>query len=358
MPQRTELVRALRRITKVVASDRGLDPVLREVMRQLLRMVPADDCSVMLTDAAGKWLIFRDAIGLSKWEVQNIRFRVGEGVAGWVAKFRRPCLIRDARKDPRYVPVAGQRTSIRSLMSVPLMAGGKTIGVLNLTHRSKVNAFRKADIELLLLLADHVSLEIENHRLYELSISDGLTGLYNHRFVLRRTREETAEAKRYRTPLSLLMLDLDHFKRVNDTHGHPAGDRVLMGMAQILREHTREADILSRYGGEEFLLVLPNTGRDGARHIAERLRRQVAATDLGGAALRLRMTVSVGLASYPDDAEDPEALIKAADDALYAAKRAGRDRVMAAGELKAPPKPPRKRSRRLAADSHARRAGR
>lgn len=332
MPSGTELVRALRKITKVVASDLGLDPVLRAVMRHLLRLVPADDCSVMLVDDSGRYLIFRDAIGLSKWEVQNIRFRIGEGIAGWVAKRRRPCLVRDARRDRRFVPVPGQKTSIRSLVCVPLLADGKTIGVLNLTHRRRANAFGKLDIELLLLLADHISLEIENHRLYELSISDGLTGLYNHRFISRRLREEVAEAKRYRTPLSVLMLDLDRFKSVNDTHGHPAGDRVLMGMAELLRKSSREADILSRYGGEEFLLVLPSTAKEGARVIAERLRVAAAAAPFGGSALKLHLTVSIGIASYPEDAGDPEALVKAADDALYAAKQGGRDRVVAAGD--------------------------
>ena len=267
MKQTVELVRALRRITKVVASDLGLDPVLHEVMRLLLRMVPADDGAVMLIDKTGQFLIILDSIAVPKWEVENVRFRVGEGVAGWVANHRLPCVVRDARTDARYRQVPGQRSTIRSLVCVPLVADGKTIGVLNLTNRRRAGAFGKRHVELLQLLADHVSLEVENNRLYELSISDGLTGLYNHRFILRRLREEVAEARRYRTPLSVVMADIDHFKRINDTHGHPVGDRVLVEMAQVLRSNMREADIVARFqGGKNAGHTLVVDGRQRVLH--------------------------------------------------------------------------------------------
>jgi diguanylate cyclase (GGDEF)-like protein len=170
-----------------------------------------------------------------------------------------------------------------------------------------------------------------NRRLSQLAITDGLTGLYNHRHLHERLGKEVARSTRSRLPLSLLMIDVDLFKRYNDRHGHPAGDAVLRELSQLLSEGRRVNDAVARYGGEEFALLLVDTPRSAAVGVAEQLRARVAAHDFAhGDRPVQRLTISVGVATCPDDATTPADLVQAADDALYAAKHAGRDAVRAA----------------------------
>jgi len=178
-------------------------------------------------------------------------------------------------------------------------------------------------------------LEEKNRELERLSISDGLTGLYNHRHIHGLLAEEFERVERTNDSMSVAMFDLDRFKSVNDTYGHQAGDRVLVDLAEILRETARDIDRLGRYGGEEFMALLPETGIDDAAVFVERVRREVARRHFDiGRTEPLRMTVSAGVASYPHTLVDsPETLVSLADQALYAAKRGGRDRVVRFDEL-------------------------
>ncbi len=172
-------------------------------------------------------------------------------------------------------------------------------------------------------------LEEKNRELERLSISDGLTGLYNHRHIHGLLHEEWERAQRTGERLTLAMFDLDHFKAVNDTHGHQAGDRVLQGLADILRETAREIDRLGRYGGEEFMAVLPETGIDNGEVFVERVRRDVARRPFRVNGRSIRMTVSAGIATYPHaEVDTPGALVRCADQALYAAKAGGRNLVV------------------------------
>lgn len=179
--------------------------------------------------------------------------------------------------------------------------------------------------------------EEKNQELEQLSISDGLTGLFNHRHMHEVLHEEFERSKRTEEPLSVVMFDLDHFKEVNDTHGHPVGDRVLQELATILRDTAREIDKLGRYGGEEFMAILPDTGADAATTFAERVRARVERHPFAvGPTEALNMTLSAGVATYPDaGVSDPRALIRGADQGLYAAKRQGRNRVTRYGEHRA-----------------------
>jgi two-component system, cell cycle response regulator len=170
----------------------------------------------------------------------------------------------------------------------------------------------------------------KNLELERLSISDGLTGLYNHRHIHGLLAEEYERVARSNDCMSVAMLDLDHFKQVNDTYGHQAGDRVLVELADILRESARDVDRLGRYGGEEFMALLPETCMDDAAVFVERVRREVARRPFDiGRDEPLRMTISAGVATFPHDMIDSvEALVRSADEALYAAKAAGRDRIV------------------------------
>lgn len=185
---------------------------------------------------------------------------------------------------------------------------------------------------------DHVGtyirqLEERNRTLERLVLCDGLTGLYNHRHAQDRLREELARAHRYRRDLALLLLDVDQFKRVNDSLGHPAGDRILVWVARVLRSSIRDTDVAARYGGDEFAVILPEASHDGGRAVGERIRAAVQAMDIpaGG---QPRVTVSVGVAAFPTDADDASSLIEQADRALYQAKREGKNRVVVARDAR------------------------
>jgi two-component system, cell cycle response regulator len=172
-----------------------------------------------------------------------------------------------------------------------------------------------------------------NTRLAQLAVTDGLTGLYNHRHLHERLSLEVERSQRSGLPLSLLMLDVDHFKQFNDTFGHPAGDEVLRQLARVLNDTRRANDVVARYGGEEFAVILVDTAKFTAAKVAERVRERIAAHDFSDAAQRAgNISVSIGVATFPDDGADAEGLVRAADTALYAAKRAGRNRVVLATE--------------------------
>ena len=172
-----------------------------------------------------------------------------------------------------------------------------------------------------------------NARLAQLAVTDGLTGLYNPRYFHERLATEVERSQRSGLALSLLMLDVDHFKQFNDTFGHPAGDEVLRQLARVLADVRRDGDVIARYGGEEFAVILIDTTKSTATEVAEQIRERVFANDFSEAAQRAgRIGVSIGVATLLDDGGDAEALVRAADTALYAAKRAGRNRVVLATE--------------------------
>jgi two-component system cell cycle response regulator len=179
-------------------------------------------------------------------------------------------------------------------------------------------------------------LEVANKRLRKLSITDGLTGLYNHRHVHELLRDEFERSRRSEEPLAVCMLDLDRFKAVNDTYGHPTGDVILYETARILDETAREIDMVGRYGGEEFIAILPNTDEDEAGRFAERVRRAVEEYLFRDEENEIRMTCSLGVASFPArGVDEPEELLKKADEALYQAKGSGRNRVVRASAMDA-----------------------
>ncbi len=162
------------------------------------------------------------------------------------------------------------------------------------------------------------------------SITDALTGLYNHRYLHERLSEELHRAREHSSPLSMLFLDLDHFKDYNDANGHSAGDAVLREVAHLIEQSVRNVDVAARYGGEEFVVLLVETGRETALMVAERIRERLRAA--GYSADGVPLTVSIGVAGYPDDADHREDLLEKADAAMYLAKRRGRDQVASAGE--------------------------
>jgi diguanylate cyclase (GGDEF)-like protein len=223
--------------------------------------------------------------------------------------------------------------SVRSLLAVPLAIKQQTIGLLTADDTREAHSFLEDEVNLVSAIANQAVLAIENARLYqqvkEQAITDGLTSLYNHRYFQLRFTEEFAHSKRYGNDLSIIMLDIDHFKEYNDTYGHIAGDLALKEIANLTRASVRENDMVARYGGEEFVIILPMTNQDGARVVAERIREAVRVCKFLGdlTAPQVSITVSLGIASYSPRHENRELLLKEADAALYRAKEQGRNQT-------------------------------
>jgi diguanylate cyclase (GGDEF)-like protein len=191
------------------------------------------------------------------------------------------------------------------------------------------------------VIANQVAISLQNGRmvqaLEEQATTDGLTGLVNHRTFQERCAAMLGRADRHRFRVALILTDIDHFKKINDAYGHPAGDQVLGRVAAILKRSARKIDIVARYGGEEFAIVLEGTDRSGARQLAERIRQEVGEQSFESTKGRFAATLSLGVAVYPDDARTKQELITRADQALYAAKHAGRNRTVCHGEIDKPP---------------------
>jgi diguanylate cyclase (GGDEF)-like protein len=317
---------ALFEIGKLIGSD--LDPgiLLSRIAELVCQLIDAKACSIMLLDASRKRLLAKAAYGLRTERMHTLSFQVGEGVAGWVVARGEPALIHDVEKDARFVPLPGNQTPIASLLCVPLIARGERVGVVTATAE-RANAFDAGHLELVRFIAMTIALDIENVRLHRVAVTDPLTGAYNREFLMQRLPAEIEVANDRELALSVAMVDVDHFKLVNDQHGHGVGDIVLAEVARRLRAAIRGGDVLVRYGGEEFLTILPRADAGRAWEVGERMRQRVCerAFEVGdGVTLLLR--ISIGIAQWRLG-QDMPSLIERADTALYEAKKAGRNRV-------------------------------
>jgi len=238
-------------------------------------------------------------------------------------------IVNDGYKDPLFKSfdsTADMEKTIRNLISVPLKIKDRVTGVINGTNKLEQDSFSEEDQRLLEALAQQAAMAVEHARLYELAITDGLTKLFIHRYFQARLEEEIVRAKRYHTACSLILFDIDHFKKFNDTYGHQQGDIVLIEVAKLMKLTVRDTvDIPARYGGEEFVIILPETDAKGALLVAERLRKTIEAYDFPGQEQALKVTVSLGVSTFPDHASTKSVLVKKADLALYECKNRGRN---------------------------------
>ncbi|MCX7957526.1 MAG: sensor domain-containing diguanylate cyclase [Deltaproteobacteria bacterium] len=318
-------VACLYEITRVINSGRELEYVLKFVSREIVSLMDAETASVMLLDESGTELLSKASFGLTPEEEKKITFRVGEGVAGWVVSNGVAARIPDVSLDERFKVSEHQANVITSLLAVPLKIHNNIIGVLTATH-SKKDAFDIQDETILTLLGNSIVLDIENARLYRLSITDPLTKVYNRQFLYNKLPEEISRFTRYRTPLSIILFDVDNFKKFNDTYGHNAGDYILRNMASVVKQNIRGVDMLVRYGGEEFLILSPESSMEDAFAISERIRQEIEKTEFFFDEKCLKITISLGVAQYRAGLT-PEEFIRGADKALYLAKQNGRNRT-------------------------------
>jgi len=337
-PQTT--ARKLAILTDVVKTANSiLEPrkVIELVMEKIRQLIPSEAWSVLLVDEERHELVFEAARGTKGGDLTAFRIRIGEGVAGWVAASGKPAIVNDAAHDPRFTRRVDARTQFetRSILAAPLVSRGRTIGVLEVINRLG-GRFTRQDLALVLTLVEPCAIAIENATLFQrteqLTITDDLTRLFNSRYLNLYLGREISRCKRHGIPLSVIFLDLDGFKGVNDQYGHLAGSGTLTEVGTILAAGVRESDILARYGGDEFVVVLPETPASGALVIAERLRRAIEEHRfLEPQGVCARISASFGIATYPDHALSPEGLIQKADQAMYRVKERDKNGIEVAG---------------------------
>jgi diguanylate cyclase (GGDEF)-like protein len=319
-------------IGKAINYISDLKKLLQYILSQAIEITSAEKGSIMLYDMETDRLNIRVLAGLPDMayqdmvnnnEVQCRSFQPGEGIAGRVFLTAKPIVVNNIQADELFV---GSETSFaRSIACIPMVVYSEPIGVINVTNKRQSEGFSEEDVNMLKAVADQAAVAVNKAQLWDMAVTDPLTGHYVRRYFMMKLQEEIHRAERYNKVLSVIMADLDHFKSVNDTYGHSAGDRVLQAVGHYMRKNIRDVDILARYGGEEFVFLLPDADKEAAVCLSERLRRgleELRVDDLPTPSL------SLGVASYPADSLKLEDLIQHADAALYTAKQAGRNRTV------------------------------
>ncbi len=323
-------------ISQAVNFIDDLKRLLQVIIQKALVTLDAEKGSLMLYDYSLNALQVRIVSGLqdkkleeaiNNGAVQCAKIGVGEGIAGTVFLERKPIITNLGSADPRFI-AKEVLSNTKSLLCVPLIAKGEVIGVINITNKKHDKLFNQKDLEFITSLANQAAIAIDNAKLYELATKDGMTKLYIYRHFYTLLENEIRRCSRYKRNMSLIMMDIDNFKRINDTYGHLTGDTILKNLAIVLQESVRKIDIPARYGGEEFVVILPETDKEEACIIAERIRKNISQIVVKvNETQNLSPTVSIGVAQYTTDGKEAKELINAADTALYYSKHNGKNMV-------------------------------
>jgi len=319
--------------TRLIASLK-IDDIAPSLIDAVYSIAPQERVSIALFTPKGEQFEMVRQIGFALSEGST--FDLGTTRIGLVARSREPDYISNLRNE-RSPVLPFKIHDEGSLFIMPLSYEKELLGILIFLSPIP-NAIRPYQIELLKVLGNQAASSLANAKFHaeieRMAITDGLTGLFNHRNFQEKLAAEFRRLERFSAPLSLLLIDIDFFKKINDSYGHPAGDEVLRGVARVIRETVRSVDIPARYGGEEFAALLPGTNHEGALKMAERLRESIEKTRFPFEGKELRVTVSIGAATSPHDAVAKEELVEKTDKALYYAKRNGRNRCVPWKEVK------------------------
>lgn len=330
-------VAVFQELGKALTSSLQLDQVLRTIMEKIDEFLRPDNWSLLLLDQEKQELYFELAVGKASQALKDVRVKVGQGIAGWVAQHGETVVVPDTSKDTRFFSKVDEKTKTetQSIVAVPVKFRDTCLGVIELINCIGPEGFDPRDLKLLEALSDFAAIALENarhvKRIHELTITDDCTSLYNARHMSFILETEIYRSQRYNYEFSLVFIDLDHFKQVNDTHGHLVGSRLLAEIGNSLKARCRLIDFAFRYGGDEFVILLPQTSKENALNVARRLHKLIRSTPwLDAEGLKIRVTPSLGVASYPVDARTKEGLLHLADEAMYLVKNTNRDSVGAA----------------------------
>ena len=325
----TERLEIIFNIGTAVSQTLNLEELLVNVLDKVLEITGMDVTGIFLLDEKTKELVLRANRGMSSSFVREIRvLSAGDGVLTQVLETGEPLLVENISLDHRFKHYGAKKERVQSFAALSIGAKEKILGVMGIGSYG-YRVFSDWEVRMLGTIANQIGMAIENTQLYEhaleLAFTDSLTGLYNRRYFMDQIEREFIRAQRSKAPLSLIMVDLDGLKEINDRLGHHVGDRFLKEVARIVKVNTRASDVAARWGGDEFMLLAPGTDSKSAGKIAERIRAQVEGYKMKLEGEEVGITVSAGIVSYPTHASSVSELVKKADDAMYSAKRGGKN---------------------------------
>lgn len=336
LEKRNEEFAAMIEIGKALTSSLEIHDILETIMKQVDKLIKPKAWSLLLVDSETGDLIFEIVVSSVSEKLLGLRLEKGKGIAGWVALTGKPLLIADVSKDERFEEGFDEKLnfSTRSIVCVPMKIKDQVVGVIELINSFEEEDFVESDIAIISAIADFAAIAIDNANNYksinELVITDDLTGLYNSRHFGRLIDDEVKRSIRYGESFSLVFLDLDHFKDVNDTHGHLVGSRILGEFGRLIAKKIRVSDMAARYGGDEFAIILPNTSKNYAIKMANNLLDAMLNSKfVSDENIPIPLTASFGVATFPEDSDSRMGLIRSADYAMYQAKEGGRSGVRA-----------------------------
>ena len=331
-----ERILACIEFSKALVSAYNMEMLLTAVLERIKALIPASNWSLLLVDPQTRELYFAVTVGVDHELLKGVRLKMGEGIAGVVAQTGKPIFIPEACKDERFCQRVDDITGFdtRSIIALPLIVRGEVVGVFEVVNVENQEFFREQYLPLLEILGDYVAIAVDNVRnlqkLQARTFIDEVTGFYNTRYLSCKLDKFIAEAVEGASKeLSVVFLDLDDFKRVVDSHGHLLGTKVLSEVARVIHSVLGPEDALVRYGGDEFIVLLPGRSQAQALALVRRMRRALKEAEfLTNEGVNLKLTASFGIATLPQDARDKETLLHIADRAMYGSKGRGKDCIV------------------------------
>jgi diguanylate cyclase (GGDEF)-like protein len=322
-------------LARSLTSSLDRNSILRTILEYMDRFIDAELWALLMVDRDRQELYYTAPDGRENPKLSDLRVKMGEGLAGWVALYGETLIIPEAKSDPRFAASSksGNAFTVRSAVGLPIRGRKGTHGVLEILN-PRLNDQSDYNIAFLHILVDYAAIAIDNSqdvaRAQELNITDDVTGLYNTRHLYKVLEHELENSRQASKALSLVFLDLDRFKAVNDAHGHLVGSDLLGRVGKRIRELVRATDLCFRYGGDEFVILMPETTREEALRMARSIHTNLAKTTFDiSKTIHVNIGASAGIATYPGDGRSVHAILGAADKRMYSVKSSGRGRVEA-----------------------------